>query len=427
MSYSVYHYLWPVRKLQDGTYPVKLVVNINGIRKNYKTDFKYTKNEWTRLTGTKLRDIDLQNERTRLNKKVKEAKAILDDLEFPTHQAFEKKYNQKRLKKNQSVRFWFLEYISDLERLNKPYNSRRLLYTVINSLEKFKPNLTFSLITKEFLDDYEAWMLSENPNARTTVGIYLTNLRTIFNYVIREGIIPKDLYPFGRQSGGYVIKQTRGRKPALKLAQVKKLHSCECATSENEFARDMWVLLYLLNGMNVIDLCRLRYKNIDFKSKYFFFLRTKTRGTMSELSQIEGGLHPIAEQIIKKYGNKDKSPENYVFPFLNRLKGQEMNMLKEEYYIKIDLMKLINRNLKPFQEKLGLSFPLTVKTARYSYANVLRYEKGYEVETVGDGMGHTDIQTTQHYFSGTNTQERKKMNFDLLPVPRKKTKTDAKG
>jgi integrase len=175
--------------------------------------------------------------------------------------------------------------------------------------------------------------------------------------------------------------------------------------------------------MNIIDLCRLRYANLDFKSHSFYYLRTKTRGTKKISVQIEGGLHPMAEQIIKKYGNKKITPENYVFPFLEALKGNEMNMLKQEYYIKNDLLKRINRNLKPLQNKLKLSFSLTVKIARHSYASVLHYERGYSMVMVGDGLGHSDIQVTQHYFSGANKEERRKMNYDLFPIePSKRTK-----
>ena len=423
MSYTVYHYLWKVRKLSDNTYPVKLVVNIDGGRKNYKTNFSFTEDDWDRLNGAKLRDIDLQDDKANLEKQIKKVKAILANLEYPSHQAFEKIYNQKTLKKNQSVRYWFDQYAADLESRNKPYNSIRLLNTAKNSLEEYKPNLKFTDVTKKFLDDYETWKLSSNPNAQTTVGIYLTHLRTIFNYAIAEGIIPKNLYPFGKQNGGYTIKQTKGRKPSLNLTQIKRMVSYKCETPETEFARDMWILLYLLNGMNIIDLCRLRYANLDFNSRSFHYLRTKTRGTKNISVQIEGGLHPAAEQIIKKYGNKKKTPENYVFPFLEALNGNEMNMLKQEYYIKTDLLKVINRNLKPLQQKLKLSFPLTVKIARHSYASVSHYELGYSITLVGDGLGHSDIQVTQHYLSGANKEERRKMNFDLLPIkPAKRTK-----
>jgi len=78
--------------------------------------------------------------------------------------------------------------------------------------------------------------------------------------------------------------------------------------------------------------------------------------------------------------------------------------------------------LKPLHKKLKVAFSLTVEIARHSFASVLHYEKGYAAILVGDGMGHSDIQTTQHYFSGANMQERKKMNFDLLPIPVKKSK-----
>jgi integrase/recombinase XerD len=417
MSFSVYHYLWIQRKLKDNTYPIKLVVNIDGDRKLYQTKYSLTKADWQRLNGSRLRDVDLGNIKDDLIKQVKEVKKILNDIEIPTHPSFEERYNQRRLKKNQYVKYWYDRYIEKQEKLNKSYSSIRALNSSVNSLQSFKPNLKFKHITKKFLEEYETWMLKNNPNSQTTISIYLTRLRIIFNYAIHEEkVIPSELYPFGKKGGGFIIKHKKGKKPALNYNQVKSLFRYKCESKEIEFSRDIWIISYLLNGMNVIDLCRLRYKDLDFKNDTFSYNRSKTSGTKTISTTIEGGLHPVAKKIINKYGNKVKDSNNYVFPFLNQLKGQESNNRKEEYHIKNDLLKLINNGLKPFQEILNLSFKLTFESARHSYASVLLYDKKYQKEVIGEGMGHSSVDVTEHYFAGTDIELKKKMNKDLLPL-----------
>lgn len=423
MSYSAYHWLNPFRKLKDNTYPIKLVVNINGERKNYKTDYSFTKNDWEKLNGQKLRDQDLKDDKRHLEDQIKEVKSILADLDFPTHESFEKKYNQKRLIKNQNVRYWFDVYYNELKKQNKSYSTLRLLNTTINALERFKSDLKFQDVTPKFLAEFETWVIDEEKNSAATAGTYITRLRIIFNYAIAENIIPRDIYPFGKQNSAYVIKSVRGRKPALTLNQVEKLLKMKCDTDEIKFARDMWVFCYLLNGSNIIDVCRLRYKNIDFHEKTFNYIRTKTRGTQNIIIRVEGALHPTAERIIKKYGNKDKSPDNYVFPFLQELKGEEIKRLKDEYNIKIELLKRINNNLKPFKKKLKISYELTIGIARHTFASVLHYELGIPIALVGQAMSHSSVVVTENYLAGMDREQRKTMNLGLLPIKeRKKSK-----
>ena len=57
--------------------------------------------------------------------------------------------------------------------------------------------------------------------AKATQGIYLRNLRAIFNEAIADGIISKEkCYPFGRRK--YQIPTGRNIKKALKLEQIEK-------------------------------------------------------------------------------------------------------------------------------------------------------------------------------------------------------------
>lgn len=87
--------------------------------------------------------------------------------------------------------------------------------------------------------------------------------------------------------------------------------------SSLDFARDMWIFHYLLNGSNTKDVCRLRYSDLDFGISTFSFYRAKTENTETNATPISGYLHDRAKQIIANWGNSDKS--GFVFPVCHKL------------------------------------------------------------------------------------------------------------
>ena len=91
----------------------------------------------------------------------------------------------------------------------------------------FRGNVLFSDITVSYLFQYEQWMLSRNVT-KTTVGVVLRPLRTIFNEAIELGIIKREkCYPFGRRK--YQIPSSRNLKKAL---GINDIHTCLLYTSD---------------------------------------------------------------------------------------------------------------------------------------------------------------------------------------------------
>ena len=99
----------------------------------------------------------------------------------------------------------------------------------------------------------------------TTVSIYIRHLRTLFNDAIDCGMARKEQYPFGRRR--YQVPASVKIKKALQLSDVQKIFSYKAKKgSKEQWAKDMWVFSYLCNGINVRDIARLKYKNIDGNS-----------------------------------------------------------------------------------------------------------------------------------------------------------------
>ena len=89
------------------------------------------------------------------------------------------------------------------------------------SLKKFRGDARFAEIMISYLNEYESWLKNQQIS-KTTIGMYLRPLRTIFNEAIEDGIIKREkCYPFGRRK--YKIPASKNTKKSLDLEDIKKI------------------------------------------------------------------------------------------------------------------------------------------------------------------------------------------------------------
>jgi len=133
----------------------------------------------------------------------------------------------------------------------------------------------------------------------------MRNLRTIINYFTYiEKVIPKEYeYPFGK--GGFTISAYFPSKQVLKESEIKSVIDFnEFQSKEHKFARDVWILLYRLNGANFTDLLRMRWRQID--GDYIFFTRKKTETTRrNNKKRITVPLTDKLKDSISRVGDKN--------------------------------------------------------------------------------------------------------------------------
>jgi integrase/recombinase XerD len=75
----------------------------------------------------------------------------------------------------------------------------------------------------------------------------------------------------------------------------------------------MFMFSFLANGLNLSDIARLKYSNIDDDSIYFVREKTKNKDEQTEL------VVPITKQmqnIINNHGSKAIGHDAYIFPVL---------------------------------------------------------------------------------------------------------------
>lgn len=404
---------WHYKHKKTGASNVKLFVNINGSQKRYGTNINVTKEEWAKLKNQGLKEQKLIEIRNAIRDIDADAVRILKKLSVPSFEDFEFEFYNKTNdgSNDQPVSAWFDKYMAHLLATNHPYSYCESIQSAKNSLLLFKPNLKFSQVTPAFLEKYRFWMEEVRGKKEPTTQGYLRNLRTVFNYAISKKAVHRDRNPFGTSE--FKIGSNIARKKALNKSQVLHLMSIDYShDSAKEHARDLFVFQYLSNGMNILDVCKLKMVNFEDDPDFLTFRRSKTRSTSKNGKPIRIYLSPESKQILEKWGNKNRDKDDYLFPYFNALKGQH-NTSREERYLSNLLTKTVNKYLKRIGKEQGLPFKLTSGISRHSYAAVLK-NKGYTDVLIGDGLGHEDPKTTQNYLGSLDDNLVKEMSESLL-------------
>lgn len=290
----------------------------------------------------------------------------------------------------------------------------------LKSLKEFtaKEKFPFNRVTVKFLKDYEKWMLTPRAiktkaikdketlkvNSRTTVGIYLRNVRTVFNQVNPTGVI----YPFGKSKEGlYSIPKGKNTKKALTQADIAKIAAYQVASGTIECrSRDYWLFSYLCNGINIKDMARLKYANI--KGEKIILIRAKTASTVEDETTIEIMITKQIGRIIDRWGNKPATPDQYIFPIL------KIGMAPVDEYKAIQqAVHTINNNMENICSEIKID-RVTTYGARHSFATVLK-RSGASIEFISESLGHRNKQTTQNYLANFEDEEKKKWAEMLLP------------
>jgi len=252
-----------------------------------------------------------------------------------------------------------------------------------NSLQAYSSDLSsFSA----FLGDFEAAPgaedlrryvehLNESGLSGRSIARRLTTLRSLFGFLLREGLIDSDPSEHMRAP-----RQWRAIPKFLNLEEIERIIACtEDASPRGIRDRAMLQLLYAA-GLRVSELCRVGMSDLNLEMG---ILRTTGKGNKQRLV-------PVGREAVK-------AVEDYLKDGRARLlKGRASRFLfvtaRGGCMTRQGFWKL----LAAYGRKAGIFRGLTPHMLRHSFATHL-LEGGADLRSVQAMLGHADISTTQIY------------------------------
>ncbi len=205
----------------------------------------------------------------------------------------------------------------------------------------------------------------------------MRTFRALVNNKGGDPYIQPNLYPFGTGKHKYQIPIGHRVERSIRIADIRKIESFETADQRLLMARDVFMFMFYCSGINIGDLFRLQYSDIDTYNNEIIFKRKKTAKKVSQ--PVQTPLLAPMVRIIEKWGNKERT--GYIFPYLND------SITEQERVKKIALERNhINTRIKKIGETLSLP-SISTGSARNSYATYLLSE-GVSRVFVDKQLGH---------------------------------------
>lgn len=399
-----------LRKILKRTnnYAVRLYVYYgNHLYPPYLLPVKVTKNEWEIIRSNKrIKDEKLNKYRSIILAAEEKARKIIVQLGGAFNfDNFDLLYSGTRTKNTSHLSLnvfdGFKTKISECEQ-NEKYGTASIYNDAMVCLRKFHEELRFPQVTTTFLRNFESYMLSRGYSI-TTVALYMRCLRHIYKRAIKAKLIARDKLPFGSgntdETDKYKVPASKNHKRPLAEQDLVKLLKYEPTWDSEAKAFSLWCFCFFSNGMNPVDAFNLKYE--QFTGDFLNYVRQKTVDTTKEKKEIEIYNSPAIQAIVDRWGNKDKTPGNYVFDIFN------LNQTaKERYRARKLYIRVMNDRMQDIAKKLGITARITTMVARHSWATTLM-RQGFSIAYIQKGFGHTSITTTENYL-GDFTPDQKK-------------------
>ena len=288
--------------------------------------------------------------------------------------------------------FNFMESIIIKLKQNGKVRTSETYTSALNSFKKFRKDedIMLDCLNSEVMEAYEAWHQSRGV-APNTISFYTRILRAVYNRAVEEDIV-ENKNPFRHVYTG--VDKTIKR--ALPLPVIKKIKALDLSlTPALDYARDMFMMSFMLRGMSFIDMAFLR--KTDLQNGYVTYRRRKT-----------------GQKLVIEWTNEmqlilDKYPENasdYLLPVIRNPGTNERCTYHNMGYN-------INHSLKAVAKVVGVTIPLTLYVARHSWASIAK-SKGIPLSVISEGMGHDNEATTQIYLASLDTSAVDKANSLII-------------
>lgn len=276
------------------------------------------------------------------------------------------------------------KYMSDIIaklKYNGKMRTSEAYKSALNSFLNYRngEDIMLDYVNKDVMESYEGWLRQKGVSANT-VSFYTRILRAVYNRAVEENLT-ENRRPFRRVYTG--IEKTVKR--ALPMDVVKQIKNLDLTLRPDlAYARDMFILSFMLRGMSFIDMAFLRKS--DLKNGHVTYRRRKTGQLLSIQWTAE------MQEIVDRY---PKNETKYLLPIIRNSQSDPLYAYRNVGYN-------VNRHLGAIARSIDLPMSLTMYVARHSWASAAKV-KGIPVSVISEGMGHDSELTTQIYLASLDT------------------------
>ncbi|HTK21036.1 MAG TPA: site-specific integrase [Mucilaginibacter sp.] len=380
-NFSLLFYLKKQKNYKTGPAAIYMRITVNGKRSENSTGRECEPSRWNahagRANGTKEVTRALNAYLDNLQKKVYEAHSQLTEAdEMITAESIRNKFLGKSEQPRSLIEI-FKDHNQKIAALiGKEYTKGTLtryqtaLKHTVDFL-KWKHNLSDIDIRKvdhAFLMDFEFYLRSVRKCANNSAVKYIRNFGKIIRICIANRWLTYD--PFLN----YKNKIKTVNRVFLTTEEIQDMADKDMVTDRLTQVRDIF-LFCCFTGLAYADVKKLRKWDIvtGIDGEKWITIKRQKTDTPSRIP-----LLPAATTLIQRYAEHPQCMSSgRVLPVLSNQK--------------------MNAYLKEIADVCAIAKPITFHIARHTFATTVTLLNGVPIESVSKMLGHTNIQTTQHY------------------------------
>ena len=394
-------------------YPVKLRVFNSTTRKQklYPINFDFSEKDFTSIWKTSKPRAEHKENRKSLQAIEVKANRDIDGLKRFTFEAFESVFFGVSASTHGDTFRLFDEIINEklaldsISTAEKYELAKKCLQAFRRHKNKSADQLHIEEVSTEFLKEYDHYCEKVKNLSVSTKGIYLRNLRTVYNIAIKRGYVSNQSYPFGKD--GFSISKSSKVNKALSLEELTTLWHTKPSTAQQEIAKDFWFFSYYAYGLNTKDLCELKHSSV--RNSEFDYVRAKTKRTKKVITHKKVALNAPLRQIIER---RKASDSNYLFGLIS----ENDSALERHKKIKM-INSFINKHFRKFALSIGIRPELAAKLgtyhARHSFATIA-IKSGKSMALVSEILHDGNLAMTANYLKSFSSEEYQNLSDDMV-------------
>ncbi|MBC8986653.1 site-specific integrase [Pedobacter sp. N36a] len=380
-NFSLLFYMKKPKNYQNGVAPIYLRITVNGSRSEVTTGRSCEPSQWNAISG-------------RGNGKKEEMKsfnAYLDNLQnkvFEAHRQLTEKNDiitakqlrdqfQGKAEKQRTLIDVFKDHNYKMDALVGSEFSKGTAERYRTSLNhtiaflQWKYNISDIDIRKvnhSFITEYDFYLRSVRKCANNSVVKYLKNFGKIIRICLSNGFLATD--PFKN----YKNKIKKVDRVYLNEEEIKQIANKPLPSERLTQVRDVFIFC-CFTGLAYVDVKNLKRGDIvtGIDGEEWISIKRQKTNVPSRIP-----LLPAASTLLNQYHN-------------NRM------CLNKGMLMPVSSNQKMNTYLKEIANLCGIQKLITFHIARHTFATTITLLNGIPIESVSKMLGHTNIQTTQHY------------------------------